>query len=57
MICGNLLVPICGCASIKISGEAPKATNSSKTRVTSPLFLERVYNFPSEYVPAPPPKQ
>ncbi|MCY1308717.1 hypothetical protein D9M70_587490 [compost metagenome] len=54
IIFGNLFVPICGCASINISSEAPKPTNNSKIRSTSPRFLERVYNLPSEYVPAPP---
>ena len=58
IILGSLSVPICGCASTLISGEAPCCTNTSNILFTAPLFLLLVYSFPSEKAPAPPsPKQ
>ena len=51
----NLKVPICGCASYKISGGAPACTNSFITLRPrwrgSRIWL---HNLPSENVPAPP---
>ena len=39
---GSLFVPICGCASTKISSVAPWATRISMMRRISPRFLDRV---------------
>ena len=39
IICGNLLVPICGCASYKIFSSAPKRTNKLSMRSISPRLL------------------
>ena len=48
-------VPICGLFSYKISSGAPCSTKVSKTNLFLPnLSFTKVFNFPSENVPAPP---
>ena len=51
----KISVPIWGLLSHKISSGAPNFTNVSSTKRFRPnLSLTRVFNFPSEKVPAPP---
>ena len=51
----NILVPICGLASYKISSGAPHSTNVSNTFfILCSRSLIEVFNLPSENVPAPP---
>ncbi len=55
---GSRSVPICGCASTRMSSDAPCWASMLSILSTDPRFLLLVYNFPSEYAPAPPsPKQ
>ena len=47
IICGSLLVPMCGWASNNIVSSAPNCTNKLRMRLISPRLLLRVYNLPS----------